>query len=42
VEDTGLFVVIGANFWWITIPRLVLAILLTWLIAVFYPDKSVL
>jgi hypothetical protein len=42
VEDTGLFVVIGANFWWITIPRLILAILLTWLIAVFYPDKSVL
>jgi hypothetical protein len=41
VEDTGLFVVIGANFWWITIPRLVLAVLLTWLIAFFYPEKSI-
>jgi hypothetical protein len=38
VEDTGLFVVIGANFWWITIPRLLLAVLLTGLIARLYPE----
>jgi hypothetical protein len=38
VEDTGLFVVIGANFWWITIPRLLLAVLLTGLISRLYPE----
>lgn len=32
-EDTAIFIVLGANLFWITIPRIVLAVLVTWLLS---------
>jgi len=31
IEDTGLFMMLGANFFWITIPRILLAFLVTYI-----------
>lgn len=31
-EDTGLFLMLGANLFWITIPRIILAIIVTFII----------
>ncbi len=31
IEDTGLFMMLGANFFWITIPRIFLAFLVTFI-----------
>lgn len=31
IEDTGLFMMLGANFFWITIPRILLATLVTFI-----------
>ncbi|MCX7785047.1 MAG: nucleoside recognition protein [candidate division WOR-3 bacterium] len=32
-EDTGLFLMLGASFFWITVPRLLLAIVVTFIIS---------
>jgi len=32
-EDTAIFVVLGANLFWITVPRIVLAVLVTWILS---------
>ncbi|MEO0071601.1 MAG: nucleoside recognition domain-containing protein [candidate division WOR-3 bacterium] len=31
-EDTAIFLVLGANFFWIVVPRIVLAVLVTWIL----------
>ncbi|HDQ99174.1 MAG TPA: hypothetical protein ENN51_02660 [candidate division WOR-3 bacterium] len=38
-EDTAIFVVMGANLFWITVPRLLLAILVTWLLSRILREK---
>lgn len=40
-EDTAIFVVLGANLFWITVPRLVLAIIVTWLLSRILREKPV-
>ncbi len=37
-EDTGLFLVLGANIFWITLPRLILAFGVTFLTNKFFPE----
>ncbi|MCX7757395.1 MAG: nucleoside recognition protein [candidate division WOR-3 bacterium] len=37
-EDTGLFLAIGANLFWITIPRIVVAIFVTYLASKIYNE----
>ena len=37
-EDTGLFLVLGANIFWITVPRLILAFGATFLTSKFFPE----
>ena len=32
-EDTAIFIVLGANLFWITVPRIVLAVLVTWVLS---------
>ncbi len=32
-EDTAIFIVLGANLFWITVPRVVLAVLVTWILS---------
>jgi hypothetical protein len=36
VEDTGLMLVLGANVFWITVPRLILGVGVTWLVSRLY------
>lgn len=38
-EDTAIFVVLGANIFWITLPRIVLAVLVTWLLSLVLKEK---
>jgi hypothetical protein len=41
IEDTGLMIVLGANVFWITVPRLILGVAVTWLVNRFYqPAKT--
>jgi hypothetical protein len=40
IEDTGLMIVIGANAFWITVPRLILGVLLTWLVNRGYRSRE--
>jgi hypothetical protein len=40
VEDTGLFLVLGAKFLWITIPRLVIAIGITFLTSKIFKEND--
>ncbi|MEO0083209.1 MAG: nucleoside recognition domain-containing protein [candidate division WOR-3 bacterium] len=37
-EDTGLFLMLGANLFWITIPRIILAVVVTFIINRLIPD----
>ena len=39
-EDTALFVVLGANLFWITIPRIVLAVIVTWILSRILKEGS--
>jgi len=32
-EDTAIFLVLGANFFWILVPRIVLAAIVTWMLS---------
>ena len=36
IEDTGLMIVLGANVFWITVPRLILGVGVTWLVNRLY------
>jgi hypothetical protein len=36
IEDTGLMIVLGANVFWITVPRLLLAVCVTWFVNRWY------
>ncbi len=36
IEDTGLMIVLGANVFWITVPRLLLAVWVTWFVNRWY------
>jgi hypothetical protein len=41
IEDTGLMIVLGANVFWITVPRLILGVAVTWLVNRLYqPAKT--
>lgn len=40
LEDTAIFVVLGANLFWITIPRIVLAVVVTWLLSRILREPS--
>lgn len=41
IEDTGLMIVLGANVFWITVPRLILGVVVTWLVNRLYqPAKT--
>jgi len=37
-EDTAIFVVLGANVFWILVPRIVLAVAVTWVLSKVLPD----
>jgi hypothetical protein len=39
-EDTAIFVVLGANLFWITVPRIVLAVVVTWILSRVLPDAK--
>jgi len=39
-EDTAIFIVLGANLFWITVPRIVLAVLVTWVLGLILTDKT--
>lgn len=39
-EDTAIFIVLGANILWITIPRIVLAVVVTWLLSLLIREKT--
>ncbi len=41
-EDTAIFLVLGANFFWIVVPRIVLAVLVTWVLSRVLKDKPAL
>jgi hypothetical protein len=41
IEDTGLMLVLGANALWITVPRLVLGVGITWLVNRLYRPSEV-
>jgi len=41
-EDTGIFLVLGANFFWIVVPRIVLAVIVTWILSRVLKDKPAL
>ena len=42
IEDTGLLLVLGANAFWITVPRLALGIGITWLVnRLYHPHEPV-
>jgi hypothetical protein len=38
-EDTGLFLMLGASLFWITIPRILLAMVVTILVSQFIREK---
>ncbi|UCG42489.1 MAG: hypothetical protein JSU73_11560 [candidate division WOR-3 bacterium] len=40
-EDTAIFIVLGANLFWITIPRIILAVLVTWVLSRILREKPV-
>ncbi len=37
-EDTAIFIVLGANLFWILVPRIVLAVVVTWLLSRLLPE----
>jgi spore maturation protein SpmB len=39
-EDTAIFVVLGANVLWIVVPRIVLAVVVTWVLSRFLKDPA--
>ena len=39
-EDTAIFIVLGANLFWILVPRIVLAVLVTWILSRVLPEPS--
>ncbi|MEO0077431.1 MAG: nucleoside recognition domain-containing protein [candidate division WOR-3 bacterium] len=39
-EDTAIFIVLGANLFWILVPRIVLAVLVTWILSRVLPDGN--
>ena len=39
IEDTGLMLVLGANLFWITVPRVLLAVPVTWFVNRLYQPK---
>lgn len=41
IEDTGLLLVLGANAFWITVPRLFLGVAITWLVNRLYHPREV-
>lgn len=41
-EDTAIFVVLGANLFWIVVPRLVLAVIVTWILNRLLPEQPAL
>ena len=40
IEDTGLMIVLGANVFWITVPRLILGVAVTWLVNRWYHPSA--
>lgn len=40
IEDTGLMIVLGANVFWITVPRLILGVAVTWLVNRWYQPPA--
>lgn len=38
-EDTAIFIVLGADLFWIVVPRLVLAVVVTWLLSIILKEK---
>jgi hypothetical protein len=40
IEDTGLLLLLGANAFWITVPRLVLGVVITWLANRLYQSSK--
>ncbi|MFO7651972.1 MAG: hypothetical protein R6X13_11605 [bacterium] len=39
-EDTAIFIVLGANLFWISVPRLVLAVIVTWVLSKVLKEKA--
>lgn len=39
-EDTAIFIVLGANLFWIVVPRIVLAVAVTWLLSIILKEKD--
>jgi len=37
-EDTAIFIVLGANLFWILVPRIILAVLVTWVLSRVLPE----
>ena len=39
-EDTAIFIVLGANVFWILVPRIVLAVIVTWILSRAIKDPA--
>ncbi len=42
LEDTAIFLVLGANFFWIVVPRIVLAVVVTWILNKLLKERLIL